>query len=172
MRFVLRGLFACIALISLTVSSGCNEARAQSAIAEPACDGVLWERAAGVTLCAVTCTSDLDCSGGERCRILGDEGAPHRSGSAGWRSDGRRSDEPVFADDVQEQLAARHQAAASAETHPVFDDEPVCEGDCGEYTGNLQIKPSVPLALCDPFHDFPGALPSEADDAVATSPAH
>lgn len=114
-------------------------------------DGVLWNRSADITFCAATCRADSDCAGDERCRVL----------NTGERPGNR----PVFVDDMLEELAAARAAAHAANVHPKLDAPPVCEGDCAPYTGDLRVRPSVPLSVCDPFHDIQGAMLSEADEA-------
>ena len=155
-----------ISLVTFTTAaavSSCTPARAQPAdvvIVEPppSCnDGVVWHRSADITFCATTCTSDIECPSGERCRVL-DEVQ-------------KVDDGPLFADDMQEELMAAQDDAAFANSEPMFDEPPVCEGGCAPYTGNLEIKPSVPLAVCDPFHDVAGAVLSAADEEAIAAQA-
>jgi hypothetical protein len=117
----------------------------------------VWHRSADITFCATTCTSDIDCASGERCRVLDETRKPE--------------DGTLYADDMQEELLTAHEAVALADEEPQFAEPPVCEGECAPYTGDLQIRPSAPLALCDPFHDVAGAMLSAADEAAIAAQA-
>lgn len=152
----LRIILSLAAIISACTIGACTPAHARPPDVGPApsptcSNGVVWHRSADITFCATTCTSDIDCASGERCRVLSGQNPDHG---------------PVFADEVQEELALARADVELAAAEPVFDEPPACEGACAPYTGDLQIKPKAPTALCDPFHDVAGAMLSAADEAV------
>jgi hypothetical protein len=160
-RFMFFVRLLLITSVAALVVASCTPARAQPIEADgvapppPTCnDGVVWHRSADITFCATTCTSDIDCASGERCRVLDETRAPEEG--------------TLYAEDVQEEFVAAQDDAALAEEAPMFDEPPVCEGACAPYTGDLEIRPSPPFAVCDPFHDVAGAMLSAADeDAIA-----
>lgn len=133
----------------LALGGGDAPLRAEPVGEAPECAGVLWTRSAEVSFCTTSCTSDIDCATGERCRVIDDHATPD-----------------VFADDVQADFVAAQEEAALAETEPLVDDDPECDEDCAPYSGDLEIKPAAPLAVCDPFHDVEGALLSSDDEAA------
>lgn len=151
-----------LAVVGALATGSCTPARAQPIDAvvappPPCSDGVVWHRSADITFCATTCTPDIECASGERCRVLDEDQKPE--------------DGPLYAEDIQIELVAALAEVAAAKLAPQFDEEPVCEGDCAPYTGDLEIKPMVPLALCDPFHDVAGAMLSAAEEEAIAAQA-
>lgn len=150
------GLFALIVVSALATGS-CTPARAQPiddvVAPPPTCnDGVVWHRSADITFCATTCTSDIDCASGDRCRILDDTRKPDEG--------------TLYADDVQDELLAAHEAVALADEEPQLAEPPACDEDCAPYSGDLEIKAAAPLGVCDPFHDIDGAVLAASDEAA------
>ena len=78
----------------------------------------------------------------------------------------RPEDGTLYADDLQEELLAAHEAVALADEEPQLAEPPACDEDCAPYTGDLEIKQAVPLGVCDPFHDVDGAVLAASDEAA------
>lgn len=114
---------------------------------------IAWPRAADMTICTVTCTKDDECPSSDRCRVIDPNAGP--------------AAETVFANDIQDQFLAAAAMEAAVAEEPTLAEAPACEADndsdCGEYTGNLEVKAVPPLALCDPFYEEQGAILSDAD---------
>lgn len=146
-------VFIAIVAISFAFATARTSARAQpldDIVAEPptCTDGIVWHRSADIRFCATTCTSDIECASGERCRVLDQQRKPEEG--------------TLYADDIQEELLAAHEEVALADAEPQFAEPRVCEGECAPYTGDL---------LCDPFHDIAGAMLSAANQAPASAQA-
>lgn len=149
------------AMVSLTGLLVFTLVRAQSAPTSAAdCfEGTQWwQRAADLGFCATVCTTDADCTGDERCRVL-DSGQPL---------------EMVFVDDEavpdapaeeipcegDEEACAEAAAAAAAQVDEgdgvVVEDEAVDE-----------VEAPAQLQLCDPFAEIVGAVPTEAEETLS-----
>ena len=116
-----------------------------------------WQRAADLGFCATVCTTDADCTGDERCRVL-DSGQPLEMV---FVDDEAAPDAP--AEEVPcegDEEACAEAAAAAAAAHEgdgvVVEDEPVDE-----------VEAPAQLQLCDPFAEIVGAVPTEAEETLS-----
>ncbi len=118
-----------------------------------------WQRAADLGFGATVCTTDADCTGDERCRVL-DSGQPLEMVFVDDEAAPDAPAEEVPCEGDEEACAEAAAAAAAAQVDEgdgvVVEDEAVDE-----------VEAPAQLQLCDPFAEIVGAVPTEAEETLS-----
>jgi hypothetical protein len=118
-----------------------------------------WQRAADLGFCATVCTTDADCTGDERCRVL-DSGQPLEMVFVDDEAAPDAPAEEIPCEGDEEACAEAAAAAAAAQVDEgdgvVVEDEAVDE-----------VEAPAQLQLCDPFAEIVGAVPTEAEETLS-----
>lgn len=84
--------------------------------------------------CFTACRDDNDCVDPSRC-VIGD--VPRLASAA-----------PILASDEQDRILEAEALVFAARSEPIFDEQPLCEGACAPYTGDLALQPAIVLTYC------------------------